>query len=121
MAQIKVYGYEKCSTCRNAQKFLKNRNLSYEIIDITKVPPTKKELQSMLKVYSGEVKKLINTSGQAYRELGLSKKLPDMTVTQIIGLLAENGRLVKRPFLLVGSQAKRVGFKESEWEHTFTN
>ena len=111
----KIYAYPKCSTCKKAQKFLKDHDLGYEIHDITKTPPSVKELQSMLDQYSGQVKRLLNTSGQVYREMGLSKKLDSMTNQEVLKLLAENGKLVKRPFVLVDGKAKCVGFKEDEW------
>ncbi|HAH19210.1 MAG TPA: hypothetical protein DCL29_09450, partial [Eubacterium sp.] len=49
-----------------------------------------------------------------YRDLGLSKKLPDMTEEEQIKLLASDGMLVKRP-LLVSGNLILTGFKEVEW------
>jgi arsenate reductase len=113
--QIKVYGYKGCSTCRKATRFLDERAVSYESVDITTTPPTPAELASMLTVYGGKVKKLLNTSGQAYRELGLGERLKTLSEADALALLAGNGRLVKRPFLLVDGQAKAVGFDEATW------
>jgi Spx/MgsR family transcriptional regulator len=112
----KIYGYPKCSTCKKAQKFMNDNQLGYEIHDITETPPTMIELKLMLKHYSGQMKKLLNTSGQVYREMGLSKKLDTMSQDEVLALLAENGKLVKRPFLIADGQAKCVGFKEDEWK-----
>lgn len=117
--KTKVYAYPKCTTCKNAQKFLNAKKIGYEIIDITQKPPTLKELQSMLSQYNGVVKKLINTSGEVYRSMGLSSKLDTMSDAEVIKLLAANGKLVKRPFLLVDGEAKCVGFKEDEWKAIF--
>lgn len=50
-----------------------------------------------------------------YRELGLSKKLPDMSEDEQLALLATDGMLVKRP-LLVAEDLVLTGFKEAEWE-----
>ena len=62
-----------------------------------------------------ELKKFFNTSGQIYRSLELSEKLPDRSEDEQIKLLAKDGMLVKRP-LLVGSDFVITGFKEGEWE-----
>lgn len=62
-----------------------------------------------------ELKKFFNTSGQIYRSLELSEKLPDMSEDEQIKLPAKDGMLVKRP-LLVGSDFVITGFKEGEWE-----
>lgn len=50
-----------------------------------------------------------------YKELGLSKRLPDMSDEEQISLLASDGMLVKRP-LLVADRFVLVGFREAEWE-----
>lgn len=62
-----------------------------------------------------DLKKFINTNGQAYKSLELKDKLPDMTEGEQIKLLATDGMLVKRP-LLVGDDFVITGFKEEEWE-----
>ena len=50
-----------------------------------------------------------------YREMELSKKLPDMSEDEQFKLLASDGMLVKRP-MLVADKTVLTGFKESEWE-----
>ncbi len=112
---MKFYGYQKCSTCRKALSFLKSKNISSEFVDITAQPPSQKELKAMLRSYDGNIKKLFNTSGLVYREMGLSKKINDLSDDDAIKLLAENGKLVKRPFIFIG-ESGLVGFKEEEWE-----
>ena len=62
-----------------------------------------------------ELKKFFNPSGQLYRSLELSEKLPGMPESEQIKLLATDGMLVKRP-LLVGSDFVITGFNEREWE-----
>jgi arsenate reductase (glutaredoxin) len=114
----KIYGYPKCSTCVKAQKFMKDHALSYEIFDITVMPPSKAELTGMLQKYDGQIKKLFNTSGVQYREMGLSKKIDGMSDKELLDLLSKNGKLVKRPFLIVKGQPTHVGFKEDEWKKT---
>jgi arsenate reductase len=60
------------------------------------------------------LKRFWNTSGIPYREMGLSRKLPDMSEDEQIKLMATDGMLVKRP-LLVGDSFVLTGFKEEEW------
>ncbi|MDH3689077.1 MAG: arsenate reductase family protein [Gammaproteobacteria bacterium] len=112
---IKVYQYPRCSTCVKAIKFLDQRNITYRSIDITKQPPSKIELRKMLGYVNGEVKRLFNTSGQVYRELGLSTKLGSMKPQDAVDLLARNGKLVKRPFVLTETTGV-IGFNEKQWE-----
>jgi arsenate reductase (glutaredoxin) len=111
----KIYQYPKCSTCRNALKWLDANGHAYDALDITEQPPSKKELKQMLAHYNGELRRLFNTSGVQYRELKVKDKLPSMSEDQAIDLLSGNGKLIKRPFLLT-DDAGRVGFKEDEWK-----
>lgn len=113
-----VYQYPKCSTCRKALKWLDAKGIDYKSIDITETPPSKKALQQMLSTYDGDLRRLFNTSGQVYREQGIKDKLKDMTPSAAIDLLAGNGKLIKRPFVLANS-AGAVGFKEDEWTALF--
>ena len=116
--QIKIYQYAKCSTCVKALKFLALKKIPFEAVDITENPPTTAELQKMIKAYGRDFKKLFNTSGVQYRELKISEKISDMTASEAVQLLAGNGRLVKRPFVLAGDVGL-VGFKEDEWKKVF--
>lgn len=111
---MKLYTYAKCSTCRKAVKWLETRNLSIEEIPIRETPPSIAELETMLAHLDGNLKRLFNTSGQDYRALKLGEKLPQMNEADALKLLASNGNLVKRPFLLTDAGGT-TGFKEEEW------
>jgi len=69
----------------------------------------------MLDSYDGQIRKLFNTSGLQYRELKLKDTLPSMSTEKAIALLASNGKLIKRPFLLDQKGRGIVGFKENDW------
>jgi Spx/MgsR family transcriptional regulator len=113
---MKLYQYPNCSTCRKAIKFLTDRGIEFQSINIVEQPPKKGELKSMLKSYEGEIRKLFNTSGMQYRELNLKESLPSMTAKEAIDLLAQNGKLIKRPFLVKPDGQGIVGFKQDQWD-----
>ncbi len=116
--KLKVYEYAKCTTCQKALKFLDAKKIPYEVVAIKEKPPTASELKTMLEHVGGEVRKLFNTSGMLYREMGLSEKLKTMSQAEAFKLLASEGMLVKRPFVL-GAGEGAVGFKEAEWKKKF--
>ena len=61
------------------------------------------------------MRRLFNTSGMRYRELGVKAKLDaGMTDAECYDLLATDGMLVKRP-LLVGEDFAIPGFREGTW------
>lgn len=114
--KLKIYVYKSCDTCRRALKFLDAKGVTYEAIPIREQPPTAAELKRMLALYQGHLRKLFNTSGQDYKALGLKDRLPLLSVEEGIQLLASNGNLVKRPFVVTGSGGC-VGFDETEWSN----
>ena len=61
------------------------------------------------------LKKFFNTSGLAYKALGLKDRLPTMSEEEQYQLLASDGMLVKRP-LVVGENFVLVGFREAQWQ-----
>ena len=105
--------YEKCSTCKKAQKFLDDNNISYEIRAIKEQNPTVDELKQWHKISGLPLKRFFNTSGQLYRGMELSKKLPEMSEDEQYKILASDGMLVKRPLFIDGDTVL-VGFKEAE-------
>ena len=110
-----VLCYPKCSTCKKALKWLDDHGVKYELRDIVEKNPKQKELKEWYKKSGLPLKRFFNTSGLKYKELELSKKLPDMTEAAQIKLLATDGMLVKRP-LVVADNKVLTGFKEKEWE-----
>lgn len=73
------------------------------------------ELRRAIEQRDGDLKKVFNVAGQEYRAFGLSSRLPTMRPADAVALLAGNGRLVKRPFL-VGPGFATAGFSEAEWK-----
>lgn len=107
--------YPKCSTCQKAKRWLEAKKLSFEDRHIVEERPTKEELRGWIKQSGYPVKKFFNTSGLKYREMELSKRLPDMSLEEQLEILSSDGMLVKRP-LLITDRKIYVGFKEKEWE-----
>ena len=112
---IKVYCYNRCTTCKKAVKWLDDNNIKYELLDIKNDHPDEKTLRKYHATSGLPLKRFFNTSGTQYRELELSKKLPDMSEDEQFKLLASDGMLVKRP-LVVGDNFVLTGFKEEEWK-----
>ena len=114
---VRVYEYAKCSTCRQALKFLEARGVAFVKTSIVEQPPSLAELKAML-VYAGDLRRLFNTSGVIYREMRLGEKLEKMSENEALTLLSKHGKLVKRPFVLLQDRGL-LGFKEEEWKAAF--
>jgi len=107
--------YERCSTCKKAEKWLRENGIEFDKRDIKTENPTEEELRAWQQKSGLPLQRFFNTSGQIYREMGLKDKLKTMSDDEKFALLATDGMIVKRP-ILVKEETVLVGFKESEWE-----
>ena len=116
MASVLFIEYPKCSTCKKAKAWLDAHGIDYTDRHIVEDNPTAAELAAWQKVSGLPVRRFFNTSGQLYRQRNLKATLDaGISDAEAFGLLAENGMLVKRPFV-VGDDFVLVGFREKEWE-----
>ena len=107
--------YDKCGTCKKAEKYLLDKGYTLEKRDIKTAKPSLEELTAWYKASGLPLKRFYNTSGKQYKELNLKDKIPAMTEQEQLELLASDGMLVKRP-ILVKSDAVLIGFKLAEYE-----
>lgn len=111
---VTVYAYEKCSTCKDALKWLKVRGISHQVKAIRETPPTVDELKLAMTAMEGDLRKIFNTSGVDYRAMHMKDKLPLMSDEDALVLLSTHGNLVKRPMAFQDGKAL-VGFKAADW------
>ena len=114
---MKIFTYNKCSSCRKATQWLTEQGYTFQEVAIRETPPSHAELLQMLAHQQGALAKLFNRSGRDYRALNLKDQLPTLTEDEALQLLTQNGNLVKRPFLL-SADFGLLGFKEAEWAQT---
>jgi len=116
--KVTIIEYPKCSTCKAAIKSLKAKGNEVTTRHIVEDTPTAKELKELLQISGMDIKKLFNTSGEVYRELGLKDKLAGMSEEEKLELLASHGMLIKRPIVTDGKQVT-VGYKEDQYEQVW--
>ena len=117
MKKVTFYSYPKCSTCRKASKWLDQNNIKYQLIDIVKETPSKKFLELALIQFSLDIKKIFNTRGKSFKSIDLD--ILHLTKKEIIELLSNDGKLIKRPFLIINESKFLLGFNESEYVEQF--
>ena len=112
--------YPRCSTCKKAEKWLKDQGISYEYRDISADNPSEAELRRWHGESGLPLRRLFNTSGMKYRELQVKSQLDaGMPDDDAYRILASDGMLVKRPILIgtdgEGNPFALFGFKEADW------
>ncbi len=115
---LKFYAYNKCDTCRKAKKWLESRSIKFEDIDITQNPPSLSELKELFQMSQRPLKDFLNKSGEQYRALNMKEKVKTFSEKDILTLLSQNGRLLKRPLISDGKKVT-IGFDEKEFSKTW--
>lgn len=112
--------YPRCSTCKKAKRWLDEHGVAYTDRNIVEDRPTADELARWRAMGELPLRRLFNTSGTKYRELGLKAQLDaGMADEDAYALLSTDGMLVKRPILVVrggaDGDAALFGFREPAW------
>jgi len=114
-SKIEIYSYSRCNTCRKALKWMSQNDIGYNLFDIIQTPPSKEIISIAFEKFENR-KSLFNTSGVRYREIG-AKVINSMSKTEAIQLLSEDGKLIKRPFLVFQDGSKILaGFNLDRWK-----
>lgn len=108
-----VLVYAACSTCKRALRWFADRGIAVDVRPIVDEPPTAKELAAWIPRSGRSVRKWLNTSGQSYRALGKAK-FDAATDDQIVTWLTRDGKLVKRPVVVLPDRVL-VGFDEEQY------
>ncbi|MCR8968557.1 Spx/MgsR family RNA polymerase-binding regulatory protein [Facklamia sp. 7083-14-GEN3] len=103
---IKVYGLKHCSTCQKIINYMQEQGFELsEIEDIRDNPPSLSELKLAYQSTDGNIRKMLNTSGQLYRDMKLKERLDSMSSEEVLKLMSKNGMLIKRPLLIQKERA----------------
>lgn len=117
MSKIIFYSYSKCSTCKKASKWLDQKKIKYQLIDIVQKPPIYKYLDMALKQYISDQKRIFNTRGKSYKLIDFD--INNLSSDEIIKFLLSDGKLIKRPFLVYEEKKIILGFSEDEFKDIF--
>lgn len=112
--------YPSCGTCSKASKWLRENNIEVVSRHIVDENPSEKELSEWIEKSGLPIQKFFNTSGQVYKENNLKNIVKTASNEELIRLLAQNGKLIKRP-ILVADDFVLVGFDEMEWGNKLKN
>lgn len=110
---MRLYGYRRCSTCREAQKTLEANGAKVEFHDIVEHAPSEETIRFWVKQSQRPISDFINTRGTVYRDKGL--KTANLSEEEWIVQLAQEGKLIKRPILVTARDEVLVGYHEGAY------
>lgn len=91
-----IYHNPKCSTSRKKLDLLRDNGLEPEIVQYLKTPPSRAELEKMIRDAGIDVRAAVRKRESLYAELNLV----DATDDQLLDAMAEHPILIERPFVV---------------------
>lgn len=112
-----VLHYAGCGTCKKALAWLRAKKIDVVERPIVEEPPRPAELKAWIPASGLPIRRWLNTSGLSYRAIGKAK-IDAMSDAEIGKALSADGKLVRRPVLVVGDRVL-VGFDEAAYSELF--
>ncbi len=84
---------------------------------MVKETPSKKFLELALIQFSLDIKKIFNTRGKNFKSISFD--ILELPKKNIIELLSNDWKLIKRPFLIINESKLILGFDESQYTAYF--
>jgi arsenate reductase len=103
---IKIYHNPRCSKSRQTLQLLRDRGIEPTIIAYLEAPPTAKDLQAMLEKLGMTPDEIMRTSEQPYKDD--KDRLVGMTAAEKLQWLSDNPKVIQRPIVINGNEA-RIG------------
>jgi arsenate reductase (glutaredoxin) len=116
ISNLQIFGTKKCSDTRKAERFFKERRVSYQLIDIASKGPSPGELRKIANAVGG-MEKLIDRDGKRYVDRGLKYATP--TGPRIEQILLDDPLLLRTPLVRTGDRAT-VGSAVDVWTSWLT-
>lgn len=110
---LQLYGYARCSTCREAKRTLTEAGADVQFHDIVASPPDATTIRRWLQCSGRPIEDFVNTRGTVYRQRDL--KRAQFSEDEWIMELTRDGRLLKRPILETPDGEVYVGYHEGAY------
>ena len=107
---IQIYGKNKCFETKKAERYFKERGITFQSIDLVKYGMSKGEYTSVKRAVGG-MEELIDTTSKEYQKCPL-KYLSEEDQEE---KLLENPKLLKTPIVRNGKLAT-VGYQPDVWK-----
>lgn len=102
--KVTIYHNPKCGTSRNVLAFIREAGIEPTIIEYLKDPPTRGELQSLIKRSGGTARAMLRAKEALADELGLNDaKVSD---ARIVDAMVEHPILLNRPIVVTERAVK---------------
>ncbi|MBO3792924.1 Spx/MgsR family RNA polymerase-binding regulatory protein [Bacillus subtilis] len=109
--QLTFYSYPSCTSCRKTKHWLKAHQIEFNERHLFRETPTREELKYILSLTTEGIDEILATRSQTFKNLNLN--IEEMTVNEVLELLIEKPKLLRRP-ILVDNKKLLIGYNPGE-------
>jgi arsenate reductase len=91
-----IYHNPRCSTSRKTLDLLRENGIEPDVVQYLKTPPSRAELEAMIRDAGIDVRTAVRKRESLYAELNLA----DATDDELLDAMAEHPILIERPFVV---------------------
>lgn len=95
---ITIYHNPQCGTSRNTLAMIRNSGVEPIIIEYLKTPPSRSELQTMIRAAGLSVRQALREKGTPYLAMGLDD--PSLSEDALLDAMQAEPSLINRPFVI---------------------
>ncbi|OZB05743.1 MAG: arsenate reductase (glutaredoxin) [Idiomarina sp. 34-48-12] len=104
MAQVTIYHNPRCSKSRQTLQLLEQHHIEPKVIEYLKTPPSVTEIQTLIQQLGFiSARELMRSKEDTYKALDLATEQDENKLMQA---MAEHPKLIERPIVVVGNQAR---------------
>ena len=100
---VTIYHNPRCSKSRQTLQLLTDHGITPKIIEYLKTPPSKEELEQILKMLGVEPRQLMRKQEQEYKTAGLDD--PELSRNDLISAMVQHPVLIERPVVIANNKA----------------
>ncbi|MGR3765008.1 Spx/MgsR family RNA polymerase-binding regulatory protein [Rossellomorea sp. NS-SX7] len=102
MENLTFFTYPSCTSCRKAKKWLNANSIDFDERHLFRDTPTHEELVQLLSLTTEGLDEILATRSQTFKKLG--KDVNDLPLSQVIDLIVQEPKLLRRPLLTDGKK-----------------
>lgn len=108
---ITLFLSPSCTSCRKARAWLTKHDVEFQEHNIITNPLTTEELMAILSFTENGTEDIISTRSKVFQKLNID--VDELSISQLIALIAENPSLLRRP-IIMDKKRMQIGFNEDE-------
>ncbi|WP_270179260.1 Spx/MgsR family RNA polymerase-binding regulatory protein [Alkalihalobacillus sp. CinArs1] len=112
--KLLFYTYPSCTSCRKTKAWLKENHVDFEERHLFKDTPTIDELKQIITMSTEGIEEILAKRSTSFKKLDMN--IEDLTVTEMLELMHNEPKLLRRPIVTNGKKLI-VGYNKSELQN----